>query len=263
MIFEDITLDIEDGLAWIRFNRPQVKNAVRGQTMRELCQALDVAIASEEARVIILGAVGEHFVAGAEFAFLEDLSRLSTAQIKSQVYAFFQGAARRLYTASKPTIAAVNGAAITVGCELALACDFRIATDAAVFQETWIRLGLIPPLGGMKLLPGLIGIGRANDMVLRGKAVKGEEAVRIGLAHQLASVEGLEAATRKLALELAAASPTAYAAAKAGLHRGLESSMETEWQANLMAQATLIASADFKEGLAAVQSKRPPVFTGD
>lgn len=169
---------------------------------------------------------------------------------------------RALWHCPKPTVAAISGAAVTVGCELALACDFRIVTETAFFQESWIKLGILPPLGGMMLLPRLVGLGPATDMILRGRPMKAEEALRLGLAHEMVPVEELAARRQAFAEELSHAPPHAYAAARQGIHRGLESTMEHEWAANVLAQSMLIAGDDFKEGLSAVLEKRSPRFSG-
>lgn len=167
-----------------------------------------------------------------------------------------------MYRCPKPTVAAVHGAAITVGCELALACDFRLVSPTALFQESWVRLGLLPPLGGLFLLPRLVGLGRANEMCLSGRGVGAAEAIRIGLASELIEGDGLAARVQDFAAELAALPPLAYAAAKEGLQRGLESGMEAEWSANVSAQAALLSTDDFAEGLAAVTEKRTGRFAG-
>jgi enoyl-CoA hydratase/carnithine racemase len=180
----------------------------------------------------------------------------------AQVYTHFQGAARRLYRCPKPTIAVVQGAAVTVGCELALACDFRVLAENATLQESWVRLGLMPPLGGLFLLPRMVGVGRAMQMVLRGLPMRAEEAERLGLATEVAPVEHVAERGRVLADELAAMAPLAYAAVKEALQRGLESSMDAEWSANVSRQAVLLKTEDFREGLAAVKGRRPPVFKG-
>ena len=258
----DIKVEVDNGVAWILFNRPAVNNAVRGETMRQLCEELDNCIGDADVKAIVLGSVGNHFVAGAEFSFLEQLAAMNTTQVQNEVYTVFQGAARRLYGCPKPTVAAISGAAITVGCELAIACDFRIVTPKALFQESWIKLGLIPPLGGMKLLPPLVGLSKATAMILRGVPVRGEEAFKIGLANELVEPKDLRDAAQQYALFLAETAPDAYRAAKAGLHRALESTMEHEWQANALAQSILIGTADFREGLDVVKSKRTPRFGG-
>lgn len=262
MNFEDIRIERRDAVGSIIFDRPAVNNAVRAQTMAEVCAALDALALDDAVRVIVLRGEGKHFVAGAEFSFLHELRTLSAAEIKKRIYEHFQGAARRLYICPKPTIAAVSGACITVGCELALSCDFRIATPSALFQESWIRLGLLPPLGGMKLLPMLIGLSRAKDMILRGMPVRGEEALRIGLIGKLAEPEDLSKETMAMAMELAGTAPLAYQAAKDGIARSLESSLDREWAANVLAQSMLIGSGDFAEGLAAAETKRQPNFSG-
>ncbi len=262
MIYQDIRVERDGGVGWIVFNRPAVNNAVRVQTMAELCAGLDELIKDEAVRAIVLRGEGKHFIAGAEFSFLHQLRALSAAEIQQQIYEHFQGAARRLYTCPKPTVAAVSGACITVGCELALCCDFRLATPSAIFQEIWIRLGLLPPLGGMKLLPMLVGLGRAKDMILRGTAVRGEEAAHIGLVGQLVQPEELLREAAALASELSRSAPLAYRAAKDGIARSLESSIDRESAANVTAQSLLIGSGDFAEGLAAVEAKRQPYFLG-
>lgn len=259
---EDVRLAIDDQIATITIDRGDGRNAVRPQTLYEISEAIDAAGAAPEARAIVLTSAGKHFSAGADFSFLEGLTQTPGPQIRDQVYGAFQGAARRLWSCTKPTIAAVDGAAVTVGCELALACDFRIATDKAFFQEAWVKLGLLPPLGGLFLLPRLMGLGRAAEMVLTGRAVPAAEALTAGLVNRVTTSEALAADARTWAGELAALPPLAYRAIKEGLHRGTESTMENEWQTNVLAQALLLGSEDFREGLAAVVERRPGNFAG-
>jgi enoyl-CoA hydratase/carnithine racemase len=260
--FEDITVGVTDRIGTLAFNRPAKGNTVRPQTLAEICRGLDQLTQDNAVAAIVLRAEGRHFSAGADFAFLEQMDAMSAGAIKAQVYDHFQGAARRLYHCPKPTLALVQGAAVTVGCELALACDFRVLADNAFMQESWIRLGIMPPLGGLFLLPRMIGLGRASRMVLQGQAVKADEAERIGLAGEVVPLDDLAARGAALAAELAAMAPLAYAAVKQAMHRGLETSMEAEWSANVNNQALLLKSEDFQEGLAAVKAKRAPVYHG-
>jgi 2-(1,2-epoxy-1,2-dihydrophenyl)acetyl-CoA isomerase len=156
----------------------------------------------------------------------------------------------------------VQGAALTVGCELALACDFRIAADNVRFQESWIKLGIMPPLGGLFLLPRIVGMGRAMEICMLGKLVNAEEAQRIDMVSEVFAVDQLAERGAEFAAELAVLPPMAYATVKQSLQRGLESSMEAEWQANLSNQTLLLGSEDFREGLAAMTGKRAPEFKG-
>ncbi|CAN7309624.1 enoyl-CoA hydratase/isomerase family protein [Phenylobacterium sp. LjRoot225] len=261
-VYEDLLVERSGPVGWIRINRPDRRNALRPQTLAEICRAVDGLSADPAVRAMVLAGEGKHFSAGAEFSFLEGLKTTPAPQVKSDIYAHFQGAARRLHHCPKPTIAAVSGAAITVACELALTCDFRLVAPTAEFHESWIKLGLIPPLGGLFLLPRLVGAGRAAEIVLAGRPIGAEEAVRIGLASELVDADRLHERTQAFAAQLAALPPLAYAAAKEGLRRGAESSMEKEWATNVLAQAMLLGTQDFAEGLAAVVEKRPGVFVG-
>ncbi len=256
-----VTTDRHGQVAVIKLDAGPV-NAVSPRTMVDLCTALASARDDSAVKAVVLSHTGKHFVAGADFDFLESLKTASPQQIWQDVYSHFQGAIRMLYAYPKPTVAAIGGMAMTVGCEAALACDFRVVTERAVFQESWIRLGLMPPLGGLKMLPALIGYGRAADMILRARQVGGVEAVQIGLAHMLASSEELEARAIELATELANAPALAYQAAKAGMRRALENSLEDTLAASANQQALLILSDDFREGVDAAMAKRAPVFKG-
>ncbi|MDB5420510.1 MAG: enoyl-CoA hydratase/isomerase family protein [Brevundimonas sp.] len=260
--FTDIAVVIDGAVGSIVLNRPEANNSLRPQTLGEICDALDQLNGDAAVRVIVLRAEGKHFCAGADFGFLDDLTRMAAADIKAQIYSRFQGAAKRLYHSPKPTIAAIQGANVTVGCELALACDFRIMAEGSFLQESWIKLGIMPPLGGLFLLPRIVGLGRASEMVLQGRPVKAEEAMRLALATEVVPLDDLSTRTETLALELAGAAPLAYAAVKEALHRGLETTMETEWSANVNAQSLLIGSEDFREGLEAVKGRRKAEFKG-
>lgn len=260
--YEDIAVGRRGRIGTLTLNRPDKGNTLRPQTLAELCRGMDELGADPDIGVIVLAAAGKHFCAGADFGFLDELTRMPASTIKAQIYAHFQGAAKRIYHCPKPTVALVQGAAVTVGCELALACDFRIVAENAFFQESWIKLGIMPPLGGLFLLPRLVGLGRAAQMVLLGQVVKAAEAERIGLAGELVAIDDLTERGEAFAAELGAIAPLAYASVKEALHRGLETSMEAEWSANVLNQTILLGTEDFKEGLDAVKNKRAPAFIG-
>lgn len=252
----------DDGVAVVTVARGDIGNASSPEMLGEIRDAFLALSVDRDVRAIILAAEGRHFSVGADFAFLERLAGMPATEIMDTVYGNFQGAARAIYRCPKPTLALVQGAAVTVGCEIALACDFRIAADNAMFQESWIRLGIMPPLGGTFLLPRIVGLGRALEMCLRGKEVRAEEALGIGLVSEVVPREALEARGMEFAQDLAASAPLAYATVKQSIQRSLESSMEAGWQANLPNQALLLGSEDHREGLAAVTEKRAPQFRG-
>lgn len=262
MSYQNISTKVESGIGVISLNRPDRNNSLDLDTMREMCAGLDALIADDAVKALILRGEGKHFCAGADFGFLDELARTPPTQVQSDIYAYFQGAARRIYNCPKPTVAAISGAAVTVGCELSLACDFRIISETAMFQESWIKLGLMPPLGGLFLLPRIVGLGVASQMVLRGEAIKAERAVQIGLAMAAVPVIELDQRALDLAAELAALPLFAYASVKQALQRGMSSNMEAEWTANVSRQAVLLSANDYREGLAAVREKRAGVFTG-
>ncbi|WP_417617239.1 enoyl-CoA hydratase/isomerase family protein [Parasphingorhabdus sp.] len=253
----------EEGIAAVVVARADIGNASSPEMLGEIRDAFATLSTDGDVRAIIFSAEGKHFSVGADFAFLQRLAKMSAVEIKETVYANFQGAARAIYRCPKPTLALVQGAAVTVGCELALACDFRVAADNAMFQESWIKLGIMPPLGGTFLLPRLVGLGRAMDMCLRGKQVRAEEALQIGLVSEVVARDDLAARGLELARELAASAPLGYATVKQSIQRALESSMDAEWQANLPNQALLLGSKDHREGLSAITEKRAPKFSGE
>ena len=253
----------EEGIAAVVVARADIGNASSPEMLGEIRDAFATLSTDRDVRAIIFSAEGKHFSVGADFAFLQRLTKMSAVEIKETVYANFQGAARAIYRCPKPTLALVQGAAVTVGCELALACDFRVAADNGMFQESWIKLGIMPPLGGTFLLPRLIGLGRAMDMCLRGKQVRAEEALQIGLVGEVVARDELAARGMELARELAASAPLGYATVKQSIQRALESSMDAEWQANLPNQALLLGSRDHREGLSAITEKRAPKFSGE
>lgn len=258
----DLAVDVRGAVAVVKIDCGTPVNVVRPQTFAALCSTLDALQADSAVRAVVLGHKGRHFSGGADFRFLEALKGASEDEVRDHIYRHFQGGVRRLYEFPKPVVAAIGGAAITVGCEAALACDFRIVTEDAVFQESWIRLGLIPPLGGLKMLAATVGRGLACDMILRGRPVGGAEAVRAGLAHELVTADELDARSFALAEELAAAAPLAYVTAKAGMREAMDASLEETFAAGLREQCRMIASRDFAEGVDALVARRRPVFEG-
>jgi enoyl-CoA hydratase/carnithine racemase len=246
----------------ITFNRPERLNALTPETMAQLSEAVAGFESDGDVRALVIGGRGEAFSAGGDMDFVAELRHKTPVEVKETVYKYFQGAVKRIKLCPKPTIAAVHGPAVGAGCEIAIACDFRLATPEAMFYQSWRELGIIPPLGGMFLLPRIIGLARATEMILLGTKVGGEEAERIGLVNKVVPKAELEAEALALAERLAEGPPLAYAVAKEGLRRGMESSLAAEWEFNLYAQAMLFSSQDFAEAAQAFKEKRRPKFEG-
>ncbi len=250
-MFEDIAVSRVDAVGWIEIDRPDVANALRPQSMMEICAALDELEGDSDVGAIALIGRGRHFAAGGDFNFLRDTLAMPPIDIRDELYAHFQGVTRRLYRSGKPTLAAVNGAAVTIGAEIALACDVRVGTETSRFDEGWIKIGLMPPLGGAMLLPRIVGLALAKEMILEGRAVGGAEALAAGLLNEIVEAEALRDRVQQRAMAMAALPRHAFRAAKEALHRGIESTMEGEWAANVMAQSLLLSSDDFKARLEA------------
>jgi enoyl-CoA hydratase/carnithine racemase len=247
----------------LRLNRPDSLNALTVEAMGALADRLEDAAGDAHIRVIILTGVGEAFSAGGDLAFLQELPRMPAADIRRIVYGSFQRVTRVIRGMDKPVIAAVNGAAVGAGCEIAIACDFRIASERARFSEAWIRLGCVPALGGMYLLPRLVGLARATELVLTGEMIDAREALRIGLVNKVVMPPDLAPAAEELARNLARGPRHAIAAAKTALNRGLQADFWSELEATLDDQVACFATRDFAEGVRALADKRAPRFTGD
>lgn len=257
-----ILTEVSEGIGTLTLNRPDTLNAMTPAFMAEMRTALADLAGNGEVRVIVITGTGRGFSSGGDKDFLEDITRMTPFQIKSAVYENFQGAVKAVKLCPKPTIAAVNGPAAGAGCELAIACDFRIAAESAFFMESWVHLGIIAPLGGMLLLPRLIGLGRAQEMLMLGKRVEAAEALRIGLVSDVVPDRQLAEEARDLARQLAAGPALAYTAFKEGIRRGMESTLNAEWEYGVNMQAMLLNSGDFAEAVAALREKRKPVFKG-
>lgn len=247
---QEILSWIDDGIGWVSINRPEAGNAARPSSMKALCDALDAHIESRDVMAIVITGEGRHFLAGGDFGFLEDIASGRNTEAGQQIYQWFQGAARRLFRCAKPTLAAIAGGAITVGCELTLMCDVRIADRTAFFHESWIELGLIPPLGGAVMLPHIVGLPLAKEMMLESRRIDADEALRYGLINELVDdPQIMRARAQERAKAMAARPAATFARAKELIHRGLESSMDDEWAAGVAAQTDLLGSDMFREAL--------------
>ncbi len=260
--FKYVRYDCTDGIGRLTLDRPEVLNALIPDMLDEIIAALGAFEDDGDGRALVIAGAGRGFSAGGDMAFLDEVTKLEPFEIRDTVYAHFGAGIKAVKLCTKPTVAAVNGAAMGAGCELALACDFRVAAEDALFCESWIDLGLISPLGGMYLLPRLVGLAKANEMLMLGAKVRAEEALAIGLVNEVVASEKLEETATALARRLADGPPLALRAMKEGIRRGQESTLAAEWEHNIYVQSMLLDSEDFAEGVAAMKERRKPRFAG-
>ena len=255
MTYQTLLLDIRDGIATVTVNRPDKLNALNDQVMAELGDAVERITTAPEIRgAIITGAGPKAFIAGADIA---DLSRQGPFDGKARAMRG-QGVLRRLETCGKPVIAAVNGYALGGGCELAMACHLRLASETAKFGQPEVKLGIAPGYGGTQRLPRLVGKGIALQLILSGEMIDAQEAYRIGLVNKVVPAAELLAESEKMLRGILAMAPLAVRLCLEAVDQGIEMTLDEGLLLEANHFGLLAATHDMKEGTTAFLEKRPP-----
>ncbi|HEY4243050.1 MAG TPA: enoyl-CoA hydratase-related protein [Kofleriaceae bacterium] len=255
----DVVADDRDAVRTITLHRPDSRNGLTGATCQQMAALVRTAPAA--IRAIVVTGAGGAFCSGLDLKAALDEG--PGPERERTLREDFQGLVRTLVASDRPTIAAVDGAAAGFGCDLALACDLRIASDRAVFGEVFAKRGLMPDGGGTWLLPRIVGLGRALELLLTGDSVGADEAYRIGLANRVVPEAELAAAAHAFAAKLAAGAPIVHRLVKQSVYEGLHGDLESALEREASGQLRLVTSSDFTEGLSAFLQKREPTFTGE
>lgn len=259
MTYQTLLFEPRDGIATVTVNRPDKLNALNDEVMAELADAVERITTSTEIRgAIVTGAGPKAFVAGADIG---DLSRQGPFDGKARAMRG-QGVLRRLETCGKPILAAVNGYALGGGCELAMACHLRIASDTAKFGQPEVKLGIAPGYGGTQRLPRLVGKGVALQLILSGEMIDAQEAYRIGLVNKVVPAAALLAESEKVLRGILAMAPLAIRLCLEAVDQGLEMTLDEGLLLEANHFGLLAATHDMKEGTTAFLEKRPPRFDG-
>ncbi len=261
-MYEHLLISEESGILTITLNRPDKLNAFIGHMRRDLAEALEAAGSDRGVRVVVITGAGRAFCAGGDVNFMAELME----RHDNEEFARILGSGRRVITSirqmTKPVIAAVNGVASGAGCNLALACDLRIASTNATFSQSFLKVGLHPDWGGTYFLPRLLTPNKVCELFFLGEAIDASEAARLSLVNQVVAPEDLEAATQHLAERLRAAPPIALAAAKQAVYASQAADLDEMLRYETEAQLRCFESEDGREGVRAFIEKRDPMFTG-
>lgn len=216
MGFQSILVDRAGSTATVTLNRPQARNAIDFTMRNELVVALDELEADAAVRIVILTGAGGHFSAGGDVKTMGKRHTAAEGRARVETINRF---ITKLFNFPKPTVAMVDGFAVGAGCNVALACDLIVASDRARFGQVFAKIGLVPDGGGTWLLPRLVGLAKAKELVFSADIIDAAEALRIGLVNRVVSAAELETVTRELAARIAGGPPTALSLAKALLNR--------------------------------------------
>lgn len=253
-----VHVTLEDGLAILEIANPPV-NVLTTAVFDDLSKVLDRLEGSEDVRALIITGEGSKaFIAGADIKRFPSLGVEEGKKLAEDGCLVFE----RIEKLRFPVIAAVNGVALGGGCELALACDIRIASENAKFGFPEVSLGIIPGYGGTQRLPRLVGTGKAKEMIFSGQAVRAEEAYRTGLVDQLTAQGEVLQVAKELAQKIMANGPLAVSAAKKVIHEGMNMTLEAGVKLESESFGSLFATEDKNEGTTAFLEKRPAQFKG-
>jgi len=260
MKFQDILLTKDDGVAVVALNRPEALNALTLSMREELGTVFDDFRSDDTVRAVVLTGAGRAFCAGGDVKGMADVR--SSVDMRDFVRGTIHRAVKAITTLEKPVIAMVNGAATGAGCNIALACDLVIASEAAKFGQAFVRIGLSPDWGGAYFLPRLVGPAKAKELLFTGKLIDAREAERIGLVNQVVTPEELEPTVMSLAKQLAQGPTRAIGIAKMLVTKGLELDLGSLLDYEAYAASVCTQTEDHLEGVRAFTEKRTPVFKG-
>lgn len=260
MEYTNILVETEGFLGLVTINRPKVLNALNLDTLRELGEAMAELEANPEVRVIVLTGAGDKaFVAGADISYMQSLTPLQARDFARMG----QGVLSRIENLSKPVLAAVNGFALGGGCELAMACDLRIASEKAKFGQPEVNLGIMAGFGGTQRLTRLVNPGLAKEMLFTADIYDAQAALKMGLVNHVAPPEGLLDFCKNMAMRIASKGPVAVRLTKEAVNQGLEMDLEKALALEADLFAVSFTTADRTEGISAFLGKAKPNFKGE
>lgn len=255
--FKTIRFDVAAGVGTITLNRPEVRNALDLLVWDEMGRVIDRVEVDDQIRVLVITGAGDKaFASGADIRSLQKRTLSEALQGKGQ------RTIARLEDLPKPVIAAVNGFALGGGCELAMACDIRIASDRAKFGQPEVNIGVLAAAGGTQRLIRLVGAGKAMELLLTGDIIDAHEALRIGLVNKVVPHEQLGAAVQELCDKLLRKAPLAMQLSKLAARSGTNINLQAGLSIERLAQAVLLHTEDYQEGTTAFLEKRSPQFKG-
>jgi 2-(1,2-epoxy-1,2-dihydrophenyl)acetyl-CoA isomerase len=251
---ELLLLDVADGIATLTLNRPEKRNAMNDEMRTQLIAALEGVAADTAIRALVLTGAGKGFCAGGDIAGMQERMQVPAGEVAFAGWQRQQRVHRAqslLHSLPKPTIAAVNGAAAGLGADVALACDFVVASPFASFTWSYIQRGLIPDGGGMYFLPRRVGLAKAKELIFTGSTVDVDMAIALGIADRKTSAERLVADAQAWARELAKNSAAALALTKSILNQSFESSADQVFKEGSQAMGICYTSAEHREAVTA------------
>ncbi len=257
MAFENLIVETDGKIGIVKIDRPSVLNAVNIETILELERAVTELNDNKDIFVIVITGEGKSFVSGSDISRLAEMDTMTAreySQIGQRVLSFIENI-------EKPVIAAVNGFALGSGCELAMACDIRIASEKAKFGQPEVKLGLIPGHAGTQRLARLVGIGKAKELIFTGDVIDSQEALRIGLVNKVVAADKLLEEAKNLANTIADMGPTAVRLAKTVINRGFDANLTTANSYEMEAFSILFSTDEAKEGMKAFLEKRRPKWS--
>ena len=256
--YETILVERRGPVAIITINRPEKRNALNIQTRADGAAALDELSADDSVRVVVFTGAGDKaFVAGADIAEFANRTAITQREVMLD-----RGLFNSIDTMPKPVIAMINGYCLGGGCELALACDIRVASERAAFGQPEINLGIIPGGGGTQRLTRLVGEGKAMELILTGEIIDAQTALTLGLVNHVVAADQLEAKTMEIANRIAEKSPIALRLAKEAIKLASRSNLDEGLRREVDLFALCFSSADKDEGVKAFLEKRKPEFKG-
>lgn len=257
-----IQSETRHSITWITLSRPDKLNAFAGTMREDLLAALQNADRDDACRVVVLTGAGRAFSAGGDVDFMAGLQKESDTDAFRGLLDRGREIVMTIRSMTRPVIASINGVAAGAGCNLALACDYRIASDRAKLGQTFVRIGLHPDWGGTWLLPRLVGPSRALEILMTGRMVESDEALAIGMVDRVVPHEELAAETELLAKAFAAGPPIAIRGIKRALEASRGNDLDEQLELEAEHQLASFRSDDAREGMSAFFEKRPARFEG-